>query len=206
VEPPPPRRISGEESRLRIQRLFGSPLVFDLNGDGVKTSQTTTRFDINADGQADSLNDISMDDVVLVFDADRNGIAGENAKELFGDHTDLSAFGIQGSFLDGFDALRALADHAKQSGLINQDDILDAQELATLEQEYGLKVKKGSLNAQAESLVPGGIQSINLSTGQKSLIENFDAQGNFIVNQTGALFTRTDGSQGTYADIFFRFI
>ncbi len=187
-----------------VQRK-NSPLAFDLNGDGVKTSNNKIRFDINGDGRLDLINDVSREDGTLTIDSDRDGKSGENGAELLGDNTNLSRFGINGRFKDGFDALKAIAEDAKRRGLINRDNVLDADELKILEREYGLKMKVGGLNSRAGSLADAGIQSINLSNGKKTYKDNFDGQGNDILNQEGADFTKTGGGDGTYGDIFFRY-
>jgi hypothetical protein len=202
TETPPP--AGSAEERAKTVAKMGSPLTLDLNGDGVKTSTRSIQYDIDGDGALDGINDISNGDGMLVIDTDGDGVSGESGHELLGDNTDLDGDGNKDGFKDGFDALRALAERAKQSGIINNDDVLDATELQTLGNAYGLKIKTGSLNTQAVSLNQAGVTSINLSTGEKTRIQNFDGQGNDTVKQNGALFTRTDGSQGTYEDIFFQ--
>jgi hypothetical protein len=206
---PPKVTIDTDQGNFKQQAQTvakkGSPLTLDLNGDGVKTSTKKVDFDINGDGKVDSINDISADDGVLTIDSDGDGTSGSTGKELLGDNTDLSRFGITGKFADGFDALKAIADNAKAKGLINNDDILDATELAALEKEYGLKIKNGSVNAQSASITNSGIKAINLATGEKVRSNNFDGQGNDTLKQGGATFTKADGSQGNYEDIFFGF-
>jgi len=211
-QPPPPKEypketvIGSGKKTTKIGNLTikHSPLTLDMNGDGVKTSNKLTRFDIDGNGTVDTINDISPEDALLSIDADGNGASGENGKELLGDNTDLSRFGIQGKFQDGFEALNAIAAQAKQRGLINQDDTLDSNELKVLESAYGLKAKQGSLNARSQSADAAGIQDINLASGAKKRISNFDNRGNDTLQSDGATFTRADGRILGYEDIFFQ--
>ncbi|CAN0456170.1 unnamed protein product, partial [Phaeothamnion confervicola] len=139
------------------------PVALDLDGKGVSTSKNKIQFDMTGNGQKNTVNDIGQGTGVLCVDSSGDGKSGENGKGLLGDNTDLSRFGIQGKFSDGFSALQAIAQNAKQKGLINNDQTLDASELATLQQDYGLKIKQGSLNNQATSLADAGVSSIDLS-------------------------------------------
>jgi len=63
-----------------------SPIVLDLNGDGVKTlaaSDTTGGFDLHGDGNLLHSNWVSKEDAFLVVDSNHNGKI-DNVNELFG--------------------------------------------------------------------------------------------------------------------------
>lgn len=181
---------------------LASPLTLDLDGDGQLTSGEKTSFDIDGDGKLDTINDIDSGDAVLVFDADGDGVAGENGSELLGDNTDLDGDGKADGYADGFEALEAMA---RKEGLIGAGDSeLSTADLQVLEKKYGLKIKKGSLNATAQSLSSEDIQSLNVGTGKKTFENNFDGQGNAVTRRQGATFTRTDGSSGGMNDIWFQ--
>ncbi len=190
---------------VKITKL-ASPIVLDLDGNGIGTSEALIKFNIDGqtdeDGPDEELNDIAQGDAILVFDADGDGISGEDGKEMFGQFSDIDKDGNPDNFEDGYQALQALANKAKQQGLINDDDNLDANELAALEREFGLKIKRGSLTANATSLSEAGITNIKLSNGQKTMIENFDNQENALLKQEGASFT-LNGNEQEYSDIFF---
>ena len=86
---------------------------------------------------------------LLVFDPKLEG-EGEHAlgAEMFGSGTDLSAYGIEattddGTFDNGFDALRAVAEKLNLVGGDKQH--LDANDLAFLESAIGLKMRVGGL-------------------------------------------------------------
>jgi len=174
-----------------------SPLAFDVNGNGINTTKETVSFDIDGDGILDTVN--NADDWVLAFDKDKDGIAGENGSELFGDNTDLDGDGKADGFKDGFAALKALAE---KEGLIgNGDNKLDASDLKKLSDEYGLTMTNG-YGGEAKDLADLGITEINLATTDKTTLnKNFDGQNNDLMTQEGATFV-VNGETHDYADIW----
>ena len=176
-----------------------SPLSFDLNGDGVKTSDELIRYDIDGDGDLDTINDSA--DAILVFDADGDGISGEDGSECFGDNTDLDGDGKADGYKDGFEALKALAN---KEGLVNgiDDNTLDENDLKILEEKYGLQIKTDGYNSEASSLFDAGITEINLATtDETTLHKNYDGQYNDLMTQEGATFV-VNGEEREYADIW----
>ncbi len=176
-----------------------SPLSFDLNGDGVKTSDKLIKYDIDGDGKLDTINDSA--DAILVFDADGDGISGEDGSECFGNNTDLDGDGIADGYKDGFEALKALAD---KEGLINGKDdyTLDINDLKILEEKYGLQIKTDGYNSEGKSLFDAGISEINLAqTDETTLNKNYDGQYNDLMTQEGATFV-VNGEEREYADIW----
>ena len=176
-----------------------SPLSFDLNGDGVKTSDELIRYDIDGDGKLDTINDSA--DAILVFDADGDGISGEDGSECFGDNTDLDGDGKADGYKDGFEALKALAD---QEGLVDgvYDTTLDEEDLKVLEEKYGLQIKTDGYNSEGSSLFEAGITEINLATtDETTLHKNFDGKQNDLMTQEGATFV-VNGEEREYADIW----
>lgn len=178
---------------------YSSPLILDLNGDGVRMSRRAAKIDVDGDGKAEYVNEISAGDGLLVFDANKNGISGENGREAFGDATDLDGDGKRDGYLDGFEALLALAD----STGYGSDDVLDASELAALEKSHGLKIKVGGVHKPAIPLSEAGVTTIWLPRTQSKTAENFDGQGNKTTRREGAVFARKDGSIGVYEDVWF---
>jgi hypothetical protein len=93
-----------------------SPLVLDLDGDGVELTDhdgatTTTFFDIDADGFAEQTAWVEADDGLLAIDTNDNGIVIDDASEPFGTAT-----------IDGFAKLAELDS--------NGDLIFDANDAA----------------------------------------------------------------------------
>ncbi len=174
------------------------PLVFDINGDGIKTTNDVVEFDIDGDGKKDKIN--NTQDAVLVFDSDKDGIAGEDGSELFGDNTDLDGDGVADGYKDGFEALRGLA---LREGLIDgkNDTTLSTQDLKYLEQKYGLQIKLSGYESEAKSLEDAGITEINISDAETVTDKNFDGKGNDLQTQEGATFV-VNGNEREYADLW----
>ncbi|MBR2068535.1 MAG: hypothetical protein IJ877_02115 [Candidatus Gastranaerophilales bacterium] len=176
-----------------------SPLAFDINGDGVKTSDKVISYDIDGDGVNDNIFDSA--DAVLVFDKDHNGIAGENGSETFGNNTDLDGDGVADGYANGFEALKALA--AKE-GLINgtDDNVLDENDLAYLQDKWGLGLKQDGYLGETSSFKDAGVTQINLAaTNDTTMTDNFDGKGNQLMTQNGATFN-VNGQERNYADIW----
>ena len=160
-----------------------SPLVLDLDGDGVElTSLSTSQaaFDLDADGFAEHTGWVKADDGLLVLDRDGNGRI-DDISELFGSDTAADGF-IKLAELDQngdglidagdahFADLRVWTDQ-------DQDGFSDGTELKSLQE---LNVASISLDAQAVS------QTI---------------EGNSV--SAIASYTRTDGTTGAVADVWF---
>jgi hypothetical protein len=170
-----------------------TPLTFDLNGDGVKTSNKMIKYDIDGDGTLDNINDVA--DGVLSI---RGGASGH---DVFGNNTDLDGDGKADGFKDGFEALKALA---VKEGLIDgkQDMVLDASDLALLEKKYQLAMKTAGYLSKNESLKELGITEIKLgSSNDTKTAQNFDGLGNDLMSQEGSTF-KLNGKTQDYADVW----
>ena len=188
-----------------------SPLVFDLVGGGVRTSGRTVLYDLYGTGnkqRMEWINDIPAGMGLLVFDAEKTGVSGENGLGLFGDSTDLDGDGKADGFLDGFKALRAFVAKAIREQVIPGSvwgaGILGASDLGALEKAYGLKMRVGGLNGPAKSLAAAGIAAISFTGAKVETAANFDGQGNDAARQEGAVFLRRDGTTGAYEDVWFK--
>ena len=101
-----------------------SPLVVDLDGDGVETVGVSegVYFDHDGNGFAEKSGWVGKDDGILVRDINNNGTI-DNGTELFGNNSVLSS---GENALNGFEALKELDS--------NKDGIVDEGELLTIEQ------------------------------------------------------------------------
>ena len=174
-----------------------SPLAFDLDGKGIKTTAAKTNFDIDGNGTIDTINDLASGEGILSIRG------GKNGRDLFGDNTDLDGDGKADGFKNGFDALKALA---RKEHLINDKDdmVLDKNDLQLLEKKYQLGMKTQGYNSQSQSLSSLGITEIDLSkTDAVSVKNNFDGNDNTLMQQDGATF-KINQQTRTYADVWHR--
>ena len=97
-----------------------TPLILDLNGDGVRTTsldRSSVYFDHDNNGFAENTGWISAQDGFLVFDIDKNGKI-DSGRELFGNNTLLD----NGEYAaNGFEALAELDDNGDRRIDFNDD-------------------------------------------------------------------------------------
>src|SRR6266568_152492 len=170
---------------------MGSPIVLDLDGDGVETTNIGAGafFDLDANGFAEASGWVGKDDGLLVWDRNGDGRI-DSGRELFGNETMLAS-GEKAA--NGFAALAELD--------TNHDGVLDASDAAFAD----LKIWKDadgdgfSLPSELISLADAGVASINVGYSDSSYV---DPQGN-THRQVGS-FGRTDGTSGTATDVWFQ--
>ena len=167
-----------------------SPLVIDLDGDGVETNEenSTVHFDHDNNGFEESTGWVGKDDGLLVRDINNNGQI-DNGTELFGNNSVLSS-GEKAA--NGFEALADLDS--------NGDNIFNNQDEAWNQ----VKVwKDANQNGEVDSgelltLEQAGVSSINLNYENETTT---DENGNQH-NQTGT-FIKTDGTMQHNHNIIF---
>lgn len=170
-----------------------SPLVFDLNGDGVSTTAIGKTFDLDGDGTLDRTAWAGPGDGVLAFDRDGDGVAGSDGTELFGNNTIVDGK----KFDNGFEALKALA--AKHLGPeAIADGKLGAEELKALADKTGLCM---IVDGKKVSLADLGITEISVGYREAGL--NKDVHGNEH-RQVGEGFVR-NGQVGAVHDVWFQY-
>lgn len=145
-----------------------SPIIIDLNGDGVKTVDIDLNkiyFDLDNNQFAEKTGWVDANDGILVLDRNENGKIDSGA-ELFGNYTVL-ADGSKAK--NGFEALKELDSNG--DGLLNSADTL----------WNGLRIwqdsnSNGKLDAgELKTLTEVGLKSIDLNYKD---IDQTDAQGN----------------------------
>lgn len=212
-----PQALSVDLSEFRsaadkVGELY-SPLIFDLEGRGLKLkNKGLIEVDLDGDGKTEMVSDLDSHVGLLVFDskyAPEEGEAYAAGRDMFGNGTDLSAYGIRGNqddgtFANGFDALRALCEHFE---LVRGDkQHLDASDLKVLEEEVGLRMRVGGLvDGKDRRFEEIEITRINL--GDPSGIQPIeeaeeDRWGNKLMRQAGATFI-VGGETREYVDIWF---
>lgn len=168
-----------------------SPIVLDLDGDGIETTDVALGpyFDHDSNGFAERTGWISRDDGFLARDLNGDGLIN-NGRELFGNHTLL---GNGATASGGYQALNELDGNG--DGMINAAD----SSFSSLVVWRDLDFDGYSDANEISSLTALNIQSIRTTY----LNNNFtDPYGN--VHAQVSDFTRTDGSIGATADVWFK--
>ncbi len=179
-----------------------SPIIFDLNGDGVRTiglAESAAYFDLDGDGRAELTSFVSPEDGLLALDRNGNGTI-DNITELFGSETRDGFFELdqflrtvesgEGVFSDTGnlltrDDLRVWIDS-------NSDGISQADELFTLEDLGITEIPRIGSTVALDSTIP---------VEDRPDFFGFDENGNRISSIAQGRFA--DGSTFDVADIFF---
>jgi hypothetical protein len=167
--------------------IAATPLVLDLNGDGVQTTSISdgTQFDLLNTGSKQTVGWVSPKDGLLAIDLNGDGQINSGA-ELFGDHTQLP----DGSLAkDGWAALAALDS--------NGDGVMDAQDAQFNQLRVWVDANSNGVTDAGElrTLAEAHIASINLAANHNSVQQN----GNVV--QAFSTYTTTDGSTHEVADV-----
>ena len=171
-----------------------SPLVLDLNGDGVQTTRLSNsftqgvHFNLDAKGLAENTAWVSKDDGLLVRDLNGDGKI-TSGRELFGNHTLLKS-GTEAA--NGFEALAELDD--------NGDGVVDADDASFASLKVWKDANGNGVTDAGEllTLAQAGVKSFNVSYTSGN---STDANGNQHLQQGN--FTKTDDSTQSMHDVWF---
>ncbi len=159
-----------------------SPLVLDLDGDGVELTAlagSQAFFDLDADGFAEQTGWVTGGDGLLALDSNGDGRIS-NINELFGNAT-----------TDGFTILGAL--DSNSDGIISSGDAQFSNLRIWIDANGNGSTETGELATLADH----GVVSLNLAATQTNTTQN----GNLISHISS--FTRADNSSGQVADVWF---
>ncbi|MBD1401914.1 calcium-binding protein, partial [Pelobacter sp. M08fum] len=171
-------------------QLQASPIILDLDGNGINTVgfDAGVQFDHDGNGFAQLTGWVGANDGLLVWDRNGNGVI-DSGQEMFGDNTVL----VNGlSAVNGF---AALAEHDS-----NGDGVIDANDAIWPELKVWRDQSQDGLTDEGElvTLDELGIMSISLSYTNSTYV---DEHGN-AHKQVGS-FIWADGSVGTATDVWF---
>jgi VCBS repeat-containing protein len=184
-----PDTLDGIKPKMDGAGEIPSPIILDLDGDGVETSavKSGTWFDHAADGFAEQTGWAGRDDGLLVRDLDGNGRI-DSGREMFGSET-LLANGTRAA--NGFEALVELDS--------NLDGKIDAQDAAFASLRIWKDADGDGYTGAGEllTLAEAGVQSINVGYVNSSHV---DTNGN-AHKQVGS-YTTTDGQTRAATDVW----
>jgi Ca2+-binding RTX toxin-like protein len=163
------------------------PIVLDLDGDGVETTNRSVHFDLNSDGFRTRTGFASPDDGILSVDLNGNGVI-DNGRELFGDSTVLDDGNIS---LHGFEALAEVDDN--NDNVVDKNDAIFS-DLRVWQDKNGDGV---STLDEVMTMEEAGVKSINIEHHLDGRINN----GNELFYSS--TYTSADGETRDTAAVFF---
>jgi hypothetical protein len=182
--------IGDLQTSFNQAQTITSPIILDLDGNGVDTISKSAgiHFDLDGNKFAETTGWVGKNDGLLVLDKNGNGKI-DNGTELFGNNT-LLKNGTKAA--NGFVALAELDN--------NKDGKIDASDTAYNQLRVWKDSNSNGLADTGEllTLTQAGVKSLN--TGYTNQTQT-DAQGNQHL-QVGN-YTRTDGSTRAMNDVWF---
>jgi len=171
----------------------GSPIVIDLNNDGINTLSLdyTRNFDLDNNGFAEATGWIQKDDALLAYDRNGNGKI-DNGSELFGNHTlSDNYYSHTSGNTNGFSALKEF--DTNNDGIIDKNDKDFDKLLLWQDKNSNAITDEGELIKLSDK-----VRSIDLNYKQISTSNN----GNSIRQTSTA--TLNDGTKVKADDVWFK--
>ena len=171
----------------------GSPIVIDLNNDGINTLSLdyTRNFDLDNNGFAEATGWIQKDDALLAYDRNGNGKI-DNGGELFGNHTlSDNYYSHTSGNTNGFNALKEF--DTNNDGIIDKNDKDFDKLLLWQDKNSNAVTDEGELIKLSDK-----VKSINLNYKEIST----DNNGNSIRQTSTA--TLNDGTKVKADDVWFK--
>jgi Ca2+-binding RTX toxin-like protein len=166
-----------------------SPLILDLDGDGIETTRLLNFFDHDGDGFQEKTGWVGAGDGFLARDLNGDGNINSGL-ELFGNNTQLES-GAKAE--NGFQALDDL--DSNEDGVISGEDSAWAELSVWKDSNGNAAVDDGELL----SLDEHGIASINIDYTDSSVV---DAHGH--QHRQSSSMTMTDNTERQVSDVWFQ--
>lgn len=167
-----------------VENSFSSPIVIDLDGDGVQTiaaNDSSVQFDIDGDGNLDNTGWLSPGDAFLAFDANNDGLIS-SVDELFGGKARGEAF----------EALRQF--DSNSDGVVDASDQRFAELLLWQDADSDGETDVGELT----SLTERGVSRLSLDYAANDSLDN----GNLLGESATAT---VNGVEQEMIDVYFRY-
>jgi hypothetical protein len=175
------------QKTIILDNQRATPLILDLNGDGVHTTTLDKGvvFDIQGNGQPVQTAWVDATDGLLALDLNNDGVIN-NGTELFGDSTRL---GSVNKAQDGFQAL------AQYDG--NQDGVIDGLDVVFANLKVWVDANQNGMSEASElnTLAQLGVQSLQLAATPGTQMDN----GNLLALLS--TWTDTNGHAHALADV-----
>ena len=163
-----------------------TPVVLDLDSDGLEFSEMsdTPLFDVDGDGDLDLTAWVGSDDALLAIDANGNGIVDNGSEIAFAKHAEGAETDLEGLAM-AYDS--------------NKDGVLDANDDQFASFGIWQDANSNGITEKGEfmSLTDAGIEAINLTSDGNAYTA---ANGDVTVFGEGT-FVNADGSEGTLGDV-----
>jgi Ca2+-binding RTX toxin-like protein len=160
-----------------IDSISVPPIVLDLDGDGLEYSSDMILFDVDNDGQMESMYWVGEDDGILTYDKDNSGGITDKSEISFVEYSDDANTDLEG--LRAFDT--------------NFDNIFDAQDNKW--SSFGI-----TQNNQFKSMDEMGIKALYLESDN-----NIQMPQEGVVEYGQGSYLKEDGQEGVFSDVAFLF-
>ena len=183
--------LHGKQPSTSDAQRASSPIVVDLDGDGVETISrkgNVNFFDLNNNGFLERTGWVGADDGLLALDLNNNGII-DNGAELFGNNTRLPN---GENAKNGFEALKQY--DSNNDGILNEQDKIWSDLRVWQDSNSNAITDAGELKTMQEA----GISSISLKYKDSY---HTDQQGN-AHKQIGSA-QKANGDTTTVSDVWF---
>ncbi len=180
-----------------IAATYTSPIIVDFNKDGVVSAADGKGVDVDGNGVEDGAA-VGGDKMLAMSDTNGNGTI--DGSEVFGDQTVSPFTGEKLNAENGFEALKAIAQQAKEYTGTNcmKGDFVDLQALKTALASVGVNLGfiSDENNTEIEDLAH--VTAINVGN-----YEQVDAEGNVQHRQQGT-YVDSDGKEYGADDVWFK--